>query len=119
IARADFVTASADKFPDNVLTVVAERHVKLLGNGPAFTLPAYAGGQFMTSSGSRLFGQAIADTFCTVVPNAAATAACSDKGGSPAKIFFVPTGHNRANSFNAISPMGGLPTFRVEAYELR
>lgn len=119
IARGNFVTASADRFPDNVISVVAERDVKLLGNGAAFTLPAYAGGEFMTSSGSRLFGQAIADTFCTVVPNAAATAQCSDKGGSPAKIFFVPTGHNRPNSFNAISPMGGLPTFRVEAYELR
>src|SRR5690606_33973509 len=78
IARADFVTASADKFPDNVMSVVAARHVKLLRNGAAFTLPAYAGGEFMTSSGSRLFAQAIADSFCTVVPSVAATAQCSD-----------------------------------------
>ena len=120
IARGDFVASSTQKFPENVLTVVAERDVKLLGNnGNARTIPAYAGGEFMMGSGTRLFGQAIADTFCTVSSNAKADATCSDKGGSPAQIFFVPTGSNRPDSFNAISPTGGKPTFRVEAYELR
>lgn len=120
IALADFVTASSSKFPENVLAVVAERDVKLLGkNGNARTLPAYAGGEFLMGSGTRLFGQAIADTFCTVSSNAKPDANCSDKGGSPAQVFYVPTGSNRPNSFNAISPMGGIPTFRVEAYELR
>lgn len=120
IAKGDFVTASARKFPENVLTVVAERDVKLLGkNGNARTLPAYAGGEFMMGSNTRLFGQAIADTFCTVSSNADANVQCSDKGGSPAQVFYVPTGGNRAHSFNAISPIGGIPTFRVEAYELR
>lgn len=119
IAEGNFVTASSQKFPENVLTLVAERDVKLLGGSSAYTLPAYAGGAFMTASGSRLFGQAIADTFCTVENSGKSTLECKDKGGSPAKIFFVPTGNNRPASFNAISPMGGIPTFRVEAYELR
>src|SRR5690606_24991357 len=36
IAKGDFVTASSQKFPENVLTVVAEQDVKLLGkNGNA------------------------------------------------------------------------------------
>src|SRR5690606_2046124 len=108
-----------DKFLDNVISLVAERDAKFLGGSSSYTLPAYAGGEFMTASGSRLFGQAIADTFCTVQPNGNAAMQCSDKGGSPAQIFFVPTGNNRPNSFNAIPPMGGIPTFRVEAYELR
>src|SRR5690606_8280279 len=43
IAKANFVSASAQKFPENVLTLVAERDVKLLGGGSAYTLPAYAG----------------------------------------------------------------------------
>lgn len=119
VAIENFVTASAKKFPSNVLSLVAERDVKLLGGKSSYTLPAYAGREFMTASGSRLFGQAIADKFCTVQPNGKAALECKDKGGSPAEIFFVPTGSNRADSFNAIAPSGGLPTFRIEAYELR
>ena len=119
IAKADFVASPAKKFPDNVLTLVAEGDVKLLGGSNAYTLPVYAGDAFMSASGSRLFGQAIADTFCTVQPSGQSKLECKDKGGSPAKIFYVPTGHNRPDSFNAVSPQGGIPTFRVEAYELR
>lgn len=120
IAKGNFVSAASRKFPDNVISVVAERDVKLLGkNGHARTLPAYAGREFLTGANTRLFGQAIADTFCTVSSNAAANVSCTDKGGSPAQIFYVPTGGNRPDSFSAISPTGGVPTFRVEAYELR
>ena len=117
MASSSFVANSGDKFPNNVITMVAEQDVILNGkNKDSYTLPAYAGRDFMSASGTRVFGQAIADRFCTVPSG---KTSCTDKGGSPAQIFFVPTGHNRPNSFNAISPMGGLPTFRVEAYELR
>lgn len=119
IAQGEVVpNAAAGKFPEVVMTVIAERDAKLLKGGN-YALPVYAGGDFMAASGSKLFGQVIADRFCTVPPNGKVDMSCSDKGGSPADIFFVPTGSSRPKSFRAIAPSNGLPTFRVEAYELR
>ncbi|HET9027722.1 MAG TPA: hypothetical protein VFN07_09385 [Trueperaceae bacterium] len=120
IAQGSFVPDGvAGKFPDVVMTVIAESDVKLVKNKGMYALPVYSGRDFMASSGSKLFGQVIADRFCTVQASGSADLACSDKGGSPAEIFFVPTGANRPKSFRAIAPSNGLPTFRVEAYELR
>ncbi len=120
IAQGNFVPDGvAGKFPDVVMTVIAESDAKLLKNKGMYALPVYSGRDFMASSGSKLFGQVIADRFCTVQSSGSADLACSDKGGSPAEIFFVPTGSNRPKSFRAIAPSNGLPTFRVEAYELR
>lgn len=112
----DFVSdLSHGQFPNNVISIVAEGIVDLSGrNGDAYTAPIYAGGEMRIAGGSHLFGQVIANVFCTTNSNHDCSTA-----GNPAEIFFVPTGENRAKSFRAIAPTGGLPTFVVEAYELR
>ena len=135
-----FTTNTAQKFPNNVLSIVAERDVDLRGGNNTFiTAPIYAGDTFRLTSNSVLFGQVIANSFCTTDPGGgsggsggggggrgrgggggqgAAADACAD-AGSPAEIVFVPTGENRARSFRAIAPTGGLPTFTALSYELR
>lgn len=102
------------RFPNNVLSIIAEGTVELVGgNNTYYTVPVYAGTEFRLGANSKLFGQVIADVFCTT--NKAGE--CK-QAGSPAEIFFVPTGENRSKSFRAIAP-SSLPTFTVEAYELR
>lgn len=115
-ASGNFVADSAaGKFPNNVLTLVAERNVHLRGgNNTYVTAPIYAGEQFKIRGQTQLYGQVIANEFCTTnVQDDCSTA------GTPAEIVFVPTGENRPRSFRAIAPTGGLPTFSVEVYELR
>lgn len=114
-----FTTNARDKFPNNVLSIVAERDVDLRGgNGTFITAPIYAGETFRLTSHSVLFGQVIANVFCTTDPGRGGGGACAT-AGSPAEIVFVPTGENRARSFRAIAPTGGLPTFTALGYELR
>ena len=105
------------RFPDNVLTVVAESNASLRGgNNTYVTAPIYAGQQIRIREQTQLYGQVIANEFCTTNVNDV----CNVKGGgSPAEVIFVPTGENRPDSFRAIAPTGGLPTFKIEAYELR
>ncbi|MEX2535362.1 MAG: hypothetical protein WD273_07130 [Trueperaceae bacterium] len=103
-------------FPDNVLSIVAEGTVSLVGqpNDDSYTAAIYAGTEFRIRNSTKLFGQVIADIFCTTNdPDSCSSA------GSPAEVFFVPTGDNRPQSYRAIAPRSGLPTFVVEAYELR
>ena len=117
-ANASFTTTSANAFPANVLTVVAEVDANLRGgNNTFFTIPVYAGEVFRMTSSSILFGQVIANQFCTTNPGGSSSSCAT--AGSPAEIVFVPTGENRARSFRAIAPTGGLPTFTTVAYELR
>ncbi|MBS3966630.1 MAG: hypothetical protein KGZ60_05205 [Truepera sp.] len=117
--EASFTTSTTQKFPNNVLSIVAERDADLRGGNNTFiTAPIYAGDTFRLTSNSVLFGQVIANSFCTTNPGGGGVGACAD-AGSPAEIVFVPTGENRARSFRAIAPTGGLPTFTVLSYELR
>jgi hypothetical protein len=118
--EASFTTNTLQKFPNNVLSIVAERNVDLRGGNNTFiTAPIYAGDTFRLTSNSVLFGQVIANTFCTTSPGGGDDAGACATAGSPAEIVFVPTGENRARSFRAIAPTGGLPTFTVLSYELR
>lgn len=113
-----FTTNSAQKFPSNVLSIVAEVDANLRGGSNTFvTAPIYAGEVFRITSSTVLFGQVIANQFCTTNPGG--TSSDCATAGSPAEIVFVPTGTNRAESFRAIAPTGGLPTFNVVSYELR
>jgi hypothetical protein len=117
--EANFVAHPTQKFPHNVLSIVAERDADLRGgNNTYITAPIYAGDTFRITSSSVLFGQVIANVFCTTNPGGGGQGACG-VAGSPAEIVFVPTGENRARSFRAIAPTGGLPTFQVLSYELR
>jgi Tfp pilus assembly protein PilX len=117
--EASFTTNTLQKFPNNVLSIVAEQEVDLRGGNNTFiTAPIYAGNTFRLTSNSVLFGQVIANTFCTTGPGGGGAGTCAT-AGSPAEIVFVPTGENRARSFRAIAPTGGLPTFTVLSYELR
>jgi hypothetical protein len=115
VAGSFVAEQSHGRFPFNVLSIVAEDTVHLGGgNNTYVTAPIYAGEQFRIREMTQLFGQVIANEFCTTnVHNACSIA------GTPAEIVFVPTGENRAKSFRAIAPTGGIPTFRVEAYEMR
>lgn len=102
------------RFPNNVISIIAEGVVELVGNQKDYTAPIYAGDQFRLRGNAQLFGQVIANSFCTTNTQGS----CS-QAGNPAEIFFVPTGENRPRSYRAVAPTGGLPTFVVEAYELR
>lgn len=114
-AAGNFVADSTlGRFPSNVLSIIGERDVRFRGNQKYVTAPVYAGREFRMRGNTQLFGQVIADSFCTTSNQDS----CSE-GGNPAEIMFVPTGENRPRSFRAIAPTGGIPTFRVEAYELR
>jgi hypothetical protein len=114
----DFTTNSTQKFPNNVLSIVAEVDANLRGgNNTYITAPIYAGEVFRITSSTVLFGQVIANQFCTTNPGGSSSDCAT--AGSPAEIVFVPTGSNRAESFRAIAPSGGIPTFNVASYELR
>jgi Tfp pilus assembly protein PilX len=117
-SEESFVTNAAQKFPNNVLSIVAEVDANFRGgNNTYVTAPVYAGEVFRITSSTVLFGQVIANQFCTTSPGGSGTSCAT--AGSPAEIVFVPTGANRAPSFRAIAPTGGLPTFNVASYELR
>jgi len=119
--EASFTTNTTQKFPNNVLSIVAEREADLRGGNNTFiTAPVYAGETFRLTSNSVLFGQVIANVFCTTNPGGGKKDAgeCAT-AGSPAEIVFVPTGENRAQSFRAIAPTSGLPTFTTLSHELR
>lgn len=123
--RASFTTNATQRFPNNVLSIVAERDVDLVGGNNTFiTAPIYAGGTFGLRANSVLFGQVIANVFCTTSGSGStddignAWVDCGN-AGKPADIVFVPTGENRARSFRAIAPTSGIPTFTTLSHELR
>lgn len=102
------------KFPDNVLSIIAELDVDFYGNQRIYTAPVYAQSQFRLRGNAQLFGQVIANQFCSTNGRESCSIA-----GNPSEIVYVPTGGNRAKSFKAIAPTGGIPTFETMAYELR
>jgi hypothetical protein len=110
-----FVTASTTKFPNNVISLVAEKNVHLRGgNNTYVTAPIYAGDQFRIRGQTQLFGQVFANEFCTTnVLSECSTA------GTPAEVYYVETGLNRPRSFRAIARNAGIPTFRAEVFEIR
>lgn len=115
VARGDFASDQAlGKFPENVVTIIAENDVDFGKNHGYYTVPVYAGNQFRIRGNAQLFGQVIGNQFCTTND----VGSCST-AGNPAEIVFVPTGETRAESFRAVSPSGGLPTFETVGYELR
>jgi hypothetical protein len=115
--ESDFVPLSPNRYPEQVLTLVAEHMLTLNGgNRTTVTAPVYAGDLFRIRANSTLLGQVIADAFCSMGnPN---TDDCGI-AGTPPRIVFSSAGENRPASYRAVASPGGTPTFALLGYEQR
>lgn len=106
-------TDPATQFPNNVLGLIAENN--LVQNSSYVMAPLYAGATFRTGKSKVLVGSVISNNFCTTTAGSGST--CN--AGQKADIVYVNTANNKPMLLKQISPKAGIPTFKVDTYELR